>query len=231
MAEIGDPLGGIDVFEDLAPRDRDAIAKACRWRRYDPHQLIVGHQEPATEIFFIATGRVRVTMHSATGKEVAFRDLGAGQSFGELAAIDGEPRSASVVALSETLIAAMSAEIFAGVLRDHPEVSARVLALLAGYVRQLSERVFEFSTLAVRNRIHAELLRLAREYGVTDGTATIRPSPTHADIAARISTHREAVTRELNALTQAGLIARRDGALVIADVAQLERMVEEVTGE
>jgi CRP-like cAMP-binding protein len=98
-------------------------------------------------------------------------------------------------------------------------------------VRLLSARVFEFSALAVRNRIHAELLRLAREHMDAGNTAAISPSPTHADIASRISTHREAVTREYHNLSESGLIEQRRGKLVIHDIARLETMVREVMGE
>ncbi len=115
-------------------------------------------------------------------------------------------------------------------MRTHPEVSATVLKDLTCQVRALSERVFEFSALAVRNRIHAELLRLAHADPALGKTAVISPAPTHADIASRISTHREAVSRELSALSREGLIERCGQELVIRDLDRLARMVEEVLG-
>jgi len=102
-------------------------------------------------------------------------------------------------------------------------------------VRNLSDRVVEFSTLAVNNRIHAELLRLVHTQMTTrlEGLAavTIAELPTHQEIANRISTHREAVSRELARLEGQGLIARDGRGLRIRDVARLARMVEEVKGE
>jgi CRP-like cAMP-binding protein len=172
-----------------------------------------------------------VTIFSRSGKEVSFRDLGPGQLFGDLSAIDGRPRSASVVTLSEALIVSMPAEAFWEMLRDHPDVSAGMLKELAGLVRRLSDRVVEFSTLGVKNRIHAELLRLAREHMRDENSAAINPAPTHGEIASRVSTHREAVTRELNHLTQIGLIERRRGSLTVLDVGRLARLVEDVHGE
>ena len=102
---------------------------------------------------------------------------------------------------------------------------------LSRLTRLLSERVFEYSTLAVKNRIHAELLRLARDRIDDNNQAVIDPVPTHADLASRVSTHREAVTRELNSLAQAGLLERHSEKIIVRDVAELERMVHEVTGE
>ncbi len=231
MEEAEDTLSGIELFKTLPRRDLEALAKRCQWRRYGAGQEIVGHQDDTKDVYFIVTGEVRVTVFSLSGKEVAFRDMRAGQSFGELAAIDGGPRSANVAALAESLIASMPAKVFWDVLHDHPEVAAAVMRHLTRLVRRLSERVFEISALAVRNRIHAELLRLARRNMEDANSAQISPAPTHADIASRVSTHREAVTREFKDLGRAGLIERQSGALVIRDVAALARMVEEILGE
>ncbi len=228
MNKSEETLSGIEFFSDLAARDIEALGKQCRWRRYGAKQQIVGHQDDTTDVFFIVTGKVRAVIFSLSGKEVIFPDIEAGQSFGELAAIDGDPRAANVVALTDTLVASMPANMFWKVLRNHPEVSSSLLKRLTGLVRQTSERVFEFSTLAVKNRIHAELLRLARDHVHEDNSAVISPAPTHAEIASRISTHREAVTRELNALAHEGLIERRSGGLVITNISRLALMVEEV---
>jgi CRP-like cAMP-binding protein len=129
------------------------------------------------------------------------------------------------------MIGSVSAETFRTILQEFPAVSMAMLTYLTGMVRSLSERIFEFSTLAVKNRIHSELLRLAREGQHEGKCARISPAPTHADIAARISTHREAVTRELNDLTKSGLIQRDGRTLIISDIDELERLVHEVTGD
>ena len=144
---------------------------------------------------------------------------------------DGQPRSADVVANRDSLIASMSANVFWEVLADHPIVAATILKQLTKQIRDLTERVFEFSTLAVRNRIQAELLRLAREHAGDKDSAVISPALTHAEFASRVSTHREAVTRELNNLARAGLIEQHGRVLIIRNIGQLARLVEEVLGE
>ena len=221
-------LSGIELLSDLTAHHIQELGKQCRWRRYGAGQQIIGHQDETLDVFFIVTGKARVVIYSASGKEVIFPDIGAGQTFGELAAIDGRPRAANVVALTDALVASISPDKFWQVLRDHSEVSARILKRFSGWVRQMSERVFEMSTLAAKNRIHAELLRLARDQENDGNTATISPAPTHAEFAARISTQREVVTRELNALSRDGLIERRGRSLVIRDMSRLCQMVEEV---
>jgi len=92
-------------------------------------------------------------------------------------------------------------------------------------------RVYEFGTLAVNNRIQAEMLRLAQLVPREGKIARIDPAPTHVEIANRISTHREAVTRELNRLSRLGIIDRQGGALLVSDVDRLATMVHEATGE
>jgi CRP/FNR family transcriptional regulator, cyclic AMP receptor protein len=151
--------------------------------------------------------------------------------FGDLAAIDGQPRSADVLALDAVLVASLTPEHFRALLAAEELVRERVLQRLAGLVRLLSERVIELSTLGVQNRIHAELLRLARASGAEGKQARLDPAPKHADIASQVSTYREQVTRELSLLTRQGLLAKDGNALVLLDVSKLERMVEEVRSE
>ena len=224
-------LRGVGLFQDLAEVDLEALAKRCSWRRYEAQEQIIHYHDQSRDVYFVVEGEVRAITYSLEGKEVTYRDIAAGEMFGEFAAIDGEPRSANVVALMPSYVAAMPAACFWEVLERHPSAAAFTLKLLTRQVRALTERVFEFSTLAVKNRIHAELLRLAGDHMTGDTTATIVPAPTHADIASRISTHREAVTRELNELSRQGLIKRDHGSLVILDVPRLKRMVDEVLGE
>ena len=104
--------------------------------------------------------------------------------------------------------------------------SAALHRLLAWQIRILANRVDEYSTLDVRARVHAEFLRLARPDLGEPPNSVISPPPTHAELAARVSCRREAVTRELNALAHAGVIVRRRGAIVLTDPAALARSVE-----
>ncbi len=219
-------LSRIEILRPLKEVAVEEISRRCTWRRYRANEQILTHLDDDDRVFFIVEGRVRVVVYSPEGKEVIYRDIDAGQLFGELAAIDGAPRSANVVAVMDTLVAAIGAEAFRGLLGEHPEVTYELLRQFTGQVRALTGRIFEFSALAVRNRIHAELLRLADERDDAANTATISPAPKHAEIASRISTHREAVTREINDLARAGVVEKRNGALLVTDLARLEQMVE-----
>lgn len=223
-------LSGVEAFSGLSTDDRKRIAEKCRGFRYGANQLVVSHKDPHTDVYFIVGGEVRATFYSLSGREVAFRDLGPGDTFGELAAIDGKPRSAYVITLGDAFIASMPADTYWETIRSFQPVAEATLKRLTNLIRLLSDRVVEFSTLGVKNRIHAELLRLAKEHENPDNTATVTPAPKHADIASRVSTHREAVTRELNNLIRTGLLEKRGGALFVRDISRLSDMVEKVVG-
>jgi CRP/FNR family transcriptional regulator, cyclic AMP receptor protein len=173
----------------------------------------------------------RAISYSAEGKAVVFADLKPGAMFGEIAAIDQRPRSVSVEALEACEIASLSADEFETLMLREPSVAVAALRKVTADVRRLSQRVFEFSTLAVQNRIQAELVRLAGRPDRRHREAILSPAPSLADIADRISTHREAVSREPSRLTTMGLVRREKGDLVISDVAKLRDLVNEATGE
>lgn len=225
-------LKGLKVFSGLPPEALAQVERRCRWREVPARSGIVHYQDRSNDVFFIVDGQVRAIVYSADGKAVTFRDMRAGDMFGELAALDGQRRSATIEAMTDCLIAQMSAIAFRELLTCEPAVTQAVLLHLAGLIRSLSSRVYEFSTLAVRNRIHAELLRLARESGEpSGGGVVIARAPTHADIASRISTHREAVAREMSRLARLGIVARHGAGFSFPDVERLARMVAEATDE
>lgn len=224
-------LSKIEPFTALDEQSLNEVAVSCRFQRSEAKRQVIAYQDDSADVFFIVSGTVRVVIHSVSGKEISYRDLEAGEMFGELAAIDGQQRSASVVAVSETLLIAMSAAAFRETIRRHPPVAEAVLERLTRLVRLYSQRLYEMRTLDVQSRIRAELLRLAEDSLGEDNTATISPLPTSADIAARVNTRREAVSRELASLTRKGLIERQQKSLMIRDFAGLNRLVESMLGE
>ncbi len=224
-------LAVIKEFKDLSLTNLEAIAQVCQWHWYEVNEEIIRYHDDSKNVFFITQGEMRVTFYSMCGKEVILCDLSAGEIFGELTAIDGHSRSATVVAKTSSLVAAISSSDFQELIYCNRQIAAAILQRLTGQIRRLTERVFEFSTLAVRNRIHAELLRLAKKHIILSNQVVISPIPTHVELANLVSTHREAVTRELNQLEKDKLILRKDHELHILDMAKLTEMVENVRGD
>jgi CRP/FNR family cyclic AMP-dependent transcriptional regulator len=196
----------ISLFEELTNRRLGEVAAACHVVSCAQDTEILGEEETTNDVFFILRGSVRINSVTPGGREVIFTDIAAGNIFGEFSAIDHLPRSASVVATSGCTLARMTSQRFFEMLRGDGLIATRLIELLVAKVRRLSERVFEVSALSVRERVRRELCRLAQSGTRTDTGISIRPSPTHYEFAARIGSHREAVTREFNRLEGAGVL-------------------------
>jgi CRP-like cAMP-binding protein len=221
-------LRKIQLLEGVPQPALESLARQCRWRRYRADERIISREAPDSDVYLIVGGRVRVTAFSGGGRQITYTDMATGQWFGDFAAIDGHSRSADVVALEETLLAALTPGMFLELLREHPVVNECMLRRLARSVRELTDRVYDLTTLGVQNRVHAELLRLAKAAGVSNNVSRIDPAPRHTDLAANISTYREQVTREISAMVKQGLVERCGNALVIPDVGRLEEIVADV---
>ena len=215
------------LLQDVSRERLHLLSCECAWWRYDKGAKIISQQATSREVYFIASGAVRVRIYSEAGRQVSFRDMDAGAIVGDLAAVDGGHRSTDVTALAESVLAALPAAAFMRLLREQPEVHERYLHHLTGLIRLLTERVTALSTLAVPHRVQAELLRLARHSGGGPNIASINPVPTHAEIADLVSTTREQVTREISALIKRGLLQKKGNSLVVTDLYELERLVGE----
>jgi CRP/FNR family cyclic AMP-dependent transcriptional regulator len=221
-------LRSITLLAGLSDETLRRVSRHCAWRLFSPAQRILSRDSSDNDVYLIVSGVVRVTAFSASGRQLIYRDLHRGQWFGDLAAIDHRLRSADVDAKSEALLASMHAADFKRLLSDERSASEAQIAHLIAWVRDLSERLFDVSTLGVQNRVDAEILRLAKASGVVGNVARIDPAPKHSDIASQVSTYREQVTREISHLAKQAIVDRDGRALVVQDVGRLERMVAEV---
>jgi CRP/FNR family cyclic AMP-dependent transcriptional regulator len=227
----GESLAGVELFSDLDLDARNAIATRCTGSEFELGDIILHHMESGRDVHFVISGVVEVSLFSVNGRRITFDDKGSGQMVGELSAIDGQPRSAHVTAKTSCHTATISPDEFRHVLATYPSVALRALNRLTRQVRNLSERVFEFNALCVGKRIHVELLRSARSGSADGSKRIITPVPTHADIASRVSTHREAVTREISYLTKEGIIEKAKDALIVTDIGRLEELVQQSLGD
>ena len=117
-----------------------------------PKEWIINHQDESNDVFFVVSGAVRVKLQALSGREVLFREINAGEYFGELAAIDKQPRSSGIVALTEVTVARMPASVFRNAVHSYPDVCDQVLALMAGQIRTLGNRINEFTNLDAKYR-------------------------------------------------------------------------------
>jgi CRP-like cAMP-binding protein len=220
-------LRSFAAFAKLGDEAFRALIGACTPRDYAPRELIIGQQDQSHDVLFLIAGRARVNVYSPDGQRVSLREMAAGVMFGELSAIDGQTRSASIEAVEACSVAVMPRRVFIKALSDHPEFGLAVMRHITQLVRKLTDRVFEFSTLVVRGRVQVELLRMIEEIPSAHSEVVLAPAPTHEEIASRISTHREAVTRELAWLETQGVIEKAGRTLKITDLDRLRNLARE----
>jgi CRP-like cAMP-binding protein len=226
MSRTTETLARIPLFRSLSSEETARLDTQCIWRRAKERETILDYKDEGSDIYFVTRGEVRVLIRPVSGRTSVFRTIRDGEYFGELAAIDGRPRSAAIVAMTDAVIAKMSPRVLRETVHRHSDVCDQLLASLVAEIRTLANRVNEFSVLDVPTRIRSELLRLARKDGGDGLSVVISPPPTHAELAARVSAGREAVTRELNKLKRDGLLETRRGAIVLLDPRRLSQSVE-----
>ncbi len=232
MPETGSSrLQGIELLSDLDGKDLDALEKSCRWKQYAANEQIIDRQSDTRDVIFVVRGKVRIVNFSLSGREITLDDIPQGGHFGDLAAIDDEPRSASVMAATDCVIVAVPAKDFLHALERHPNMALRVMRNLGHLLRNSTERIMDLSTLGANNRAHAELLRQARANMNGENQAVLAPNPIHGELASRVSTTRETVARVMNDLARKGIVKRTKDSLIVRDVDRLDHMVEEVRGE
>lgn len=221
----GAALDGIALLRSLSDSERAQIAERCSWRRYGVGEQILDRDSPTHDVLFVTEGEVRVVNYSASGRETAYAVLPAGSHVGEIAAIDGQSRSASVVALKPCVVAALPAERFRDLYESHSEIASKLLRHLTGIIRVTNERIAELSTVSAVQRIYRELIRLC-EPGPGDKDAMIKTMPTQHELASKIGATRETVARALGQLVNTGVIERQGRALLIRDYEMLTAMAD-----
>ncbi len=220
-----DALPSSVVATSVAPVSTDVRAillDNARILRVRKGQIVLSVGLPANDVFLVLEGRLSVSLISPQGRETVLRSIGPDEIFGELAAIDGHVRSADVVAAEASRLALIPGATFLSLIETTPAIARWITQQLSQQVRYLTSKVFELSNMSVGSRLIAELLRLANEQPADDDSAIIARPPTQAELAARIGTNRETVTREMTLLTERGLIARKGRQIVVPS---LERLV------
>ena len=215
-------LAKFPLFAGLAGDEIRAIDGRCYWRRVPGGEWVLDYRGDGGDVFFVYSGLARVVIISA-GREMILHDIREGQYFGHYSAIDSKPRSAAIVAVTDCVVARMSAAVLWEAIHAHASVRDRLLRDLVGDIRTANQRAHEQANYDVRKRLCAELIRLSRT--TAEGRVVVSPPPTHAEFAARISTHREAVTKALSALEKEGLITRSPTAIVLNDIDRLRRIL------
>lgn len=220
-------LSAFTLFSALDAEADKRFAGQCSISDFDENELVLDFDDDTHDVFLIVSGRVRVILRIATGREVILGELGEGAFFGELAAIDGTRRSANITAMVRTRLIRVPQSVFRTILREEPDVALALMSAMSDRIRGLNTRLAEHSFLAAKYRLYSELIRLSKPRKGHDGQRTITPPPVQQDLAERIGCRREVVSREVAKLEREGVIERTRGAIVLSEMGELNRRLSE----
>ncbi len=178
-------------------------------------ESVVAQDDPERDVFFVLSGRLLAVQWTAGGREIVFSRILPGDHLGELAALDGGRRSASVYAQMDSHLLRLDQNGFLKLMDSVPVVRNRIVADLCALVRRLTIRANEILTQSVEARLRLFLARLALESHCLHPGGLIQPAPTHAEIANSIGANREAVSRALSALARQGVVQTGRAAIRI----------------
>lgn len=224
--EVGD-LGSVALLRDQTTETIAELEKICRWESYGEGDMIFDRTDTSSDVYFIVKGSVRVVGHAKSGQEVAFVDLRAGQHFGELSAIDGESRLATLYTLEDTLLAVVPGNVFVGFIREHTEIAVRLMSHFVSTIRMLNNRVVGLSTTSVVQRVYSEILQMAEPDPSNPRRWIINTMPHHKEIAVWAGTTPETVAKAIGSLLEAQVAKRRYKTLHILDRQRLQAMIIE----
>lgn len=211
-----DHLRNVPIFTDLSDSDLNRIASKMVSRDYEKGQMILLEESTGETFFIITSGTVKVTRLSDDGREVILALLGESDFFGEMSLLDGEGRSANIVANEDAEVMTLSRRDFLECLETYPKIAIALLEELAVRLRKSDQQIESLSLSDSEQRIGITLIRLAEERGtIKRGDVTVQNLPYQQDIANMAGTSRETVSRTLKLLEDKKLVKRNEGDITI----------------
>ncbi len=209
-------LKTVSLFWDLDKTELGYISDKMVSKKFESGNLIFLEESEGKNLFFVVEGSVKVTRLSKDGREVILAMLNAGDFFGEMSLLDGEARSANVIALEKTEVLSLKRDDFLVVLHDYPKIAIQLLKEMTSRLRKSDRQIVSLSLSDAEKRIALCIVRFADEQGVIkNGQVTIPKIPIQQDIANMAGTSRETVSRAMSLLTEEKYIERNGKELKI----------------
>ena len=219
-------LARVPVLADLAPRELDALAKAAHTRRLAAREVLFHKGDAGGQVYVVVRGRLRIYAQSADGTDVVFGIMDPGEVCGEMALLAGGTRTATAVAIEPSELLGLDRRDFLALLRSRPQLSVRLLQVLAERLRRISEFVEDTVFLDLPTRLAKKLLALANSYGkpLAGGGVRIDVKLSQQELGTMVGTTRESVNKQLRAWRAQGIVSSEGGFLVIRRRPELERL-------
>jgi CRP/FNR family transcriptional regulator, cyclic AMP receptor protein len=213
-------LAGVPLFAGLDAAGIEALARETRVRRFRRGEVIFHQSDPGEALFIVLSGQVKISLPGEMGDEAILATLRPGDFFGELALLDGAPRSATATALEATETAVLARDRFRELIAGDARIRDAFLVALARELRRLTTHVEELHFLDITGRLAARLARLAKDHGrrQPDGTIRLDGPLTQSDLAAMVGCTRQSVNKLLGLYAGDGLIRLDRDAIVVLDL-------------
>lgn len=221
-SEVREALSDSDVLGSLTEPELDRLIPFGIVQTQRAGELIFQKGDPGLSLMVVLKGRVKIGSMSLDGRESLLTFIGPGESFGEIALLDGKPRSADATAVEATELFVLRRKDLLGYLERHPEISLRIIGVLCARLRRVTEMAEDATLLNMTPRIARAILRLAGEYGeAVEGTIRLGLKLSQRELGCYVGLARENVNRQLGVLRQEGVIAIESGHIVIRDPGRL----------
>jgi len=224
MKDEASSLKGVEFFSNLTLADLADLDRRCHWQDLDEGAVLVPAGVEIDRVFFLVRGEMRSVFYTRAGKAVSMPMILQGGLIEGAMLVRHGSLSYAIEAVKRSTVASFDTSTFLGFARRKSQLMRALLAALVDSRESCIRQIIELSTLTARARIHRELLRLCRDAGAVDGSSITIDPPTHAEFANRVSTQREAVSRELSNLQSLGIVMRRDRSLYIPSVSRLSKI-------
>lgn len=217
-------LRSIPMFSDMSSDDLDTFADMVQLRRYPKGAFIVNQNEMGSSMYLLVSGRVKVSLASPDGKELALNYLEAPAHFGEMSLVDAEPRSADVIAVSEVELFSLDAKDLSAAIQINPRLALSLIATLSRRLRHTIARLEDMAFHDASHRVMRVLLNVATASYEARGVPVIQ-GLTHYDIATLAGTSRETASRIISNLAKDGALATK-GRKIVVDLIKLRERLE-----
>ncbi|HEX6140630.1 MAG TPA: Crp/Fnr family transcriptional regulator [Candidatus Limnocylindria bacterium] len=220
-------LRGCPLFAPCPEPVLADVGRRLRHRHFRRGEVIFHQGDPGDALHVIISGSVKIVLPSPEGEEAIIATLTEGDFFGELALLDGQPRSATAVAVEATETLSLPRDVFRELVEQHPELRDALFAALSSLLRRITHHVEELHFLDLAGRLAARLARLARETRhPSAGRIELDWPYTQSDLASMIGGTRQSVNRLLADLIDDGLVRVEHERLIITDLDALDRRAE-----
>lgn len=211
-------LKSIPLFEALSNRAMHTIEQNLSKRHFTQGEVLFREGDPGEVLYIVKSGQVRIYVSGSNYETSVILFVRPGDIFGELAIVDGLPRSASATALKDTIVFTIQRHIFRALMRQYPQLALNFMKLLSVRVRYSTRKVNSLASMSVPSRLARLLLALAQDCGqVHQAGVLLNTSLNQTELASLIGATRESTNKALSIFRKEDLIRKENGHIVIVD--------------